>query len=1055
MKFKGLLFLALLFAGSVCFGQTKSGMSVNVLSSTSESVRLEFVFNGYDQQDVKIDGENYLYLSAPGFIWMMEKGKPQIPVYKNSITISDYAAMNFRILSEESDIINTGKIMPSKGHMTRDIDINMVPFTFDRIYSSDEYYPSNTVSIDDPYIIRDLRGMTFEINPLQYNAAQGKMKVYKKLVVEFYNDRSKQAVNVFNRLNPLNQVSGEFAPIYREMFLNYGYGQSRYDSIPEPGKMLIICPTAYMTAIQPLVAWKQQRGLNVTVAEYPTATGTGNTAIKTYIQNMYNSTGSVTYIILVGDVADIPTMTGNYEAAPSDPCYVKLAGTDAYPDAFISRISCQNAASVNYVCQKFIKYERDIELGAAWYKKGAGIGGPDAGGTPSYTDSARMNFIRDTLMANGFTSVDKIYPPGGTIQTILNSLNEGRYILNYIGHGSGTSWSNTGFSTTNVYQLNNGWKEPFILDVACLNGNLTLSECLEEAWLRAGDTANPKGAVTAFGASTNASWVPPCDMQTEAVRLFAHQYRKTAGSIAFFGVMKGMDLWGGSTGEGLKLMEQYNLFGDCSLLLTRGVPLGPSITHSPLTNTENLSGPYVINCSVIPANAPIKPNTTKVLWSRNNATMTDSVLMTNTGGNNWTANIPGNGTSAIYRYCIKTTDTANRTAVVPGGNSYYQFTAATDIINPVITHTALTNTPKLQWPATVTATVTDNIGVDSVWVKWRKNSTTTKMFKLLNTGGTNYAAAFNSDTSQVAIGDTIYYRVFARDISSQHNADSTAQYSFTIINQANIIVGTGTTSSNFPFTTYWMDGRTNYLYFASELQVGPASIAAIGFNVITADPAPINEFTIKMQNTTATSISGFTASGWTTCYSQTYTLPGTGWQMINLTTPFQYTGGNLLVEICYNNSSYTAYSPVYCSSTTGDYWGRYGDLSTASGCGYTAWTSTTGPVGKANMKFTMNPGTTAVTPIGTTVPQSYSLAQNYPNPFNPVTKINFAIPKQGFVTLKVYDMLGREVTKLVNEVKQAGTYSVDFDATRLSSGVYFYKLEAGGFVDTKRMVLIK
>jgi hypothetical protein len=89
------------------------------------------------------------------------------------------------------------------------------------------------------------------------------------------------------------------------------------------------------------------------------------------------------------------------------------------------------------------------------------------------------------------------------------------------------------------------------------------------------------------------------------------------------------------------------------------------------------------------------------------------------------------------------------------------------------------------------------------------------------------------------------------------------------------------------------------------------------------------------------------------------------------------------------------------------------------------------------------------------LPTSYNLEQNYPNPFNPVTKINFAIPKQGFVTLKVYDMLGREVTKLVNEVKQAGTYSVDFDATRLSSGVYFYKLEAGSFVDTKRMVLVK
>jgi hypothetical protein len=89
------------------------------------------------------------------------------------------------------------------------------------------------------------------------------------------------------------------------------------------------------------------------------------------------------------------------------------------------------------------------------------------------------------------------------------------------------------------------------------------------------------------------------------------------------------------------------------------------------------------------------------------------------------------------------------------------------------------------------------------------------------------------------------------------------------------------------------------------------------------------------------------------------------------------------------------------------------------------------------------------------IPEKYSLAQNYPNPFNPVTKINFAIPKQGFVTLKVYDILGREIRSLVNEVKPAGNYSVDFNASELSSGVYFYRIESGSFTDIKRMVLIK
>jgi len=94
------------------------------------------------------------------------------------------------------------------------------------------------------------------------------------------------------------------------------------------------------------------------------------------------------------------------------------------------------------------------------------------------------------------------------------------------------------------------------------------------------------------------------------------------------------------------------------------------------------------------------------------------------------------------------------------------------------------------------------------------------------------------------------------------------------------------------------------------------------------------------------------------------------------------------------------------------------------------------------------------------LPTEFSLSQNYPNPFNPSTAIRFTIPSNvkretSNVTLKVYDILGREIATLVNEEKSAGSYEVEFDATNLSSGVYFYQLRAGGFVDTKKLILIK
>ncbi len=89
------------------------------------------------------------------------------------------------------------------------------------------------------------------------------------------------------------------------------------------------------------------------------------------------------------------------------------------------------------------------------------------------------------------------------------------------------------------------------------------------------------------------------------------------------------------------------------------------------------------------------------------------------------------------------------------------------------------------------------------------------------------------------------------------------------------------------------------------------------------------------------------------------------------------------------------------------------------------------------------------------LPASYSLGQNYPNPFNPVTTIKFSIPRYSFVSLKVFDVLGHEVAVLVSGMKQAGIYNVAFNGKGLASGIYVYQLKAGGFTDTKKLVLIK
>lgn len=107
-------------------------------------------------------------------------------------------------------------------------------------------------------------------------------------------------------------------------------------------------------------------------------------------------------------------------------------------------------------------------------------------------------------------------------------------------------------------------------------------------------------------------------------------------------------------------------------------------------------------------------------------------------------------------------------------------------------------------------------------------------------------------------------------------------------------------------------------------------------------------------------------------------------------------------------------------------------------------------------------GSTPVPPVGPdnfqankNIPSSFDLKQNYPNPFNPVTNIEFDLPKDVLVTVKVFDVLGREIKTLVNEFKNAGSYIVSFNGSDLSSGIYFYRIQAGNFISVKRMTLIK
>jgi len=755
---------------------------------------------------------------------------------------------------------------------------------------------------------------------------------------------------------------------------------------------------------------------------------------------------------------------------------------------------------------------------------------------------------------------------------------------------------------------------------------------------------------------------------------------------------------------------------------------GPRVDHTPLGNTENLAGPYPVRISVV-SSSGLLANSVKLFWKRGTGAFADSLVMVKDTGNTWVGNIPGNGTSATYSYYVQATDTLNGTSKLPASapSTFFSFTAGADAIAPSITHTVLPNQYRELWPATVSATITDNIGVDSAWVVYKvKSSGTLKTFKILKTADSTYQGVFNNDTTQIAIGDTLFYRIVARDISVAHNLgynpSSTGFNNFVFIGdvvnpvvshnplanqgikrwpatvKATVTDNMGVQSvvcnykinSNGTNRTFALALNTNneytgvfnvdtntvhvgdsiYYYIKAidrstnhNVTLSPASgyyafkvVATNGIVLVINDEASLKSriSTLKPyvpfedKSTLGASATMFN----TVLTADNYMVDSTTFASLDITKLNNYdivilsagqntgtmfdnaakrtaianytlTGGKVLVEggeVGYiyrkassevdinfrqnvlhdsswssdgpysikQNSAYSSFFtnpnlvPDSLAITTSGGYGRMdimallnapGVVKLASGLGYSnqalgcmigyyppenpstlrnitfhfAVSGLTNTIGAANLimnaayalrgsvtpvemttftasanDFAVNllwntatevnnsgftverkssttqyinigfiPGRgTSTTPsaytfmdknvpsghytyrlkqvdfngethyskeveVNVTAPKVFSLQQNYPNPFNPSTVIKYAVPSDGFVTLSVYNILGQKVASLVNQNVKAGSYEVKFNASNLSSGIYIYKLEAGSFNATKKMMLVK
>ncbi|MCD8479016.1 MAG: C25 family cysteine peptidase [Candidatus Cloacimonetes bacterium] len=515
---------------------------------------------------MQIGGQTWHHISLPQEGITQDKGDPELPVYNRSIIIDGNARMKLEVYDLKFTDIKLA-IAPSKGVITRDIDPASVPYEFSSVYQSNRFFPEVVADLSEPYILRDFRGITVKNHSLCLSGRHSdlaRLHLIQSKSLQRWHRHCEYPEPEQGQRFPL------FFTLYQNHFVNWpGY---RYTPVDDSyGKLLVVCHSSFMTAIQPWVNWKRQKGIETELVEWSTI-GTTATQLQTYIQNKYNQDNSLTFVQLVGDAPQIPSLSSG--GGGSDPTFSLVAGSDNYPDIFIGRFSAENVSQLEIQLNRSIAYERDATTTDTWLSRAMGIASNEGGGSQGdngESDIQHMNIIRTKLLNYGYTTVDQIYDPGASASTVTSNVNAGRGFINYVGHGSNTTWSTTGFSNTNAMALTNGNMTPFIVDVACVNGNFVSITCFAEAWMRSPNG----GAITIYASTINQSWNSPMRGQDEITDLWVAETKSTAGGFYYNGSCKMMDIYGT---DGVNMFKTWHIFGDASLMARSKTPLPMTVT---------------------------------------------------------------------------------------------------------------------------------------------------------------------------------------------------------------------------------------------------------------------------------------------------------------------------------------------------------------------------------------------------------------------------------------------------------------------------------------------
>ncbi|MEW5845134.1 MAG: C25 family cysteine peptidase [Bacteroidota bacterium] len=630
---KNLLNLAFVFLTLTAFPQPKTIMlqadnmqigkenHEKFFATSQKSYRLKLKIDSleWEKQQAKT-GETYTKLWFKNSLPDGNIGEPEIPVVKKLIRIPLGASISARVNKYTMDEIQLSAkgiqhlLFPVQPSARKDQDTLQLPFHL----KPEAYHKSTFQSIKPEVsveVLGNLRGFTIArltVRPVEYNPAHQKIRVFSNVEVDI--DIQETNTKSVSETDPY--YSPYFDVVYQSML---NAGGAAYDEHPDltryPVSMLIVSHRMFETALQPFVEWKTQKGFSVTV-KYTDEIGSTADAIKTYIQNVYNSATpenpAPTFLVIVGDVEQVPaSATGTQSGKLTDLYYASVDG-DKFPEMYYGRLSATNEAQLTAIIDKILYYERFQFSDASYLNNATLIAGADATWNPAiaqptikYATATHFNPTKgwsniyeygvttdpnNPLAISGYTGC---YDP----QRIAVSF------INYTAHCNETNWQDPALSTSAVNAFTNAQQYPFVIANCCLTGNFGYSESVGEAWLR---KANG-GAVTYIGSSPNSYWkedmywavgaypmtgdnngyVPTYDESTTGGydAPFVSQYT-TAGAIMFCGNLAVTQAELNDYTRQINstyYWEAYNVLGDPSLMPYFKVPEVNQITFPATT----------------------------------------------------------------------------------------------------------------------------------------------------------------------------------------------------------------------------------------------------------------------------------------------------------------------------------------------------------------------------------------------------------------------------------------------------------------------------------------